>query len=213
MWREFKSTVGGFRGRLHVPGGTRTGDVNGAHEAASQDARDLGVPLHRRHRLRVLRTHDAAPGMSGAAGTPPTLATYAVAARSARDNEPRARLPNAVALSSMEQRWGSRTRPRARPPANPRSSTRETPRDFGRAQNGTARWPCTPVIAERGGETSVARGSGARTPANPVRKSENAAEVSRRPKLEGRLKTKGPAAFATGPAIAGTGFEPVTSGL
>jgi hypothetical protein len=42
-----------------------------------------------------------------------------------------------------------------------------------------------------------------------VRKSENAAEVSRRRSL----KTTGPVAFATGPAIAGAGFEPATSGL
>ena len=38
---------------------------------------------------------------------------------------------------------------------------------------------------------------------------DDAAEVSRRRSL----KTKGPAAFATGPAIAGPGFEPGTFGL
>lgn len=142
-------------------------------------------------------------------GVPLPMSLYEIAVPSARADEPRTRDPNTVATTSLAEAWGLATASRARSPDNPRSARERDPERL---------WPpvgpsalLRGLAGYRGALRRDSRGQrrGERTPANPVRKSENAAEVSRRRSL----KTKGPVAFATGPAIAGAGFEPATFGL
>ena len=88
---------------------------------------------------------------------------------------------------------------------NPGRGSRETTRDFGANRAESAWWTWRTVMSQSQSETPARIGEG-RTPCG---QSKNAAEGSRRRSAF----TGEPSRSATGLKIAGSGFEPLTSGL
>lgn len=83
MWRQFKSGRRRFLRGRDVPGGTRTGEADGADDALSEDARDLCVPLRWGHGFGIVRGVHAGSANGGCGAARPLVALYAFAERTA----------------------------------------------------------------------------------------------------------------------------------
>lgn len=103
MWQQFKSSGRRFLFCLDVPGGTRTGEADGADDALSEDAGDLGVPLGWRHGFGIARGVHAGSGD----GARPSVAPYAVRVSGAHPREPLDRRSSPVASMARARPWRS----------------------------------------------------------------------------------------------------------